>query len=133
MRSFTPRRTASWEYQGLIETPFAHRGKERPLVAMFKHVAREADGAVVDGFQCCYPNEIGYTLDQLVEAQESPVGHFKKGMSREDLDRATHFFGAVATFKNATDAELDALMPKKKDADVIVFVSPAEERHLKYA
>lgn len=135
MRSFTPRSDVSWELQGIQATPFAYsKWHERPVVAVFKHVARTQDGVVVEDFQCSYPNVVAYNQEELAAAQASPIGHFRLGMKREALDlaanRMTRLFDAVSTFKAATDAEIDALMP---NADVIVFVPQVEERHLKYA
>ncbi len=144
MRSFSPRRTMAWEFQGIQETPFAYsKWIERPIVAMFKHVAREQDGSEVKGFQCSYPNEIGYSAADIAAIAASPVGHNRHGMRREELDRAARLFEAVVTFKNepampdrlfdavatfntASDEALAALMPKKQPSEVIVLVPQAQ-------
>lgn len=139
MRSFTPRRTIHWEFKGVMETPFVYmgmkQGVEAPLVALFKEVAREADGREIEGFQCSFPNVIGYHNNELSSIQASPIGHYKHGMHRDELDRAARMLDAAVTFKAATDADLNALMPKKQSADVIVLVPPAqaEARQLKMA
>ncbi len=143
-RSFNDHRRWKWEYQGSGPTPFAWMGKERPLVAMFKHVARLKDGTDLEGLQCRYPNEVAYTLDQLKKIEIDPIGTFRHGMHAHELKLAAieleqivnahagtkRLNDAVTAFTAASEEELAAHLPKRETQTVVLAVTPAPAARL---
>lgn len=127
--------TWTWEYRGVMPTPFAVMGKERPLVAMFKHVARDHNDQIVPNLQCVYPNEIAMNMDDFNDMFADPVGHYKRAMNygvavraAEDLQhaigRASLLAEAVKVFENATDEELAAMHRHEPSLTLVVENRP---------